>query len=85
MKNRRFIVDLEERVGLIIKDGILIKRQKVNKQTRTLYTLGERLVEIVVENYKIKSIEYIQTPDTDRLASYVTKREFDFLKRELCI
>lgn len=85
MKYMRFIVqDLEDRASVLLEAGVFIKLKKVNGKTRALYELYGRAVEVVVKNKEVESIEFIY--NTDRLASYVTRKELgDFLKRELCV
>lgn len=85
MKDLRFLVDLEVRASVILEAGVFIKLKKVNRQTRALYELYGRPVEVIIENKEVKSIEFIYSSDTDRIAGYVTKRELDCLKRELSI
>ncbi len=77
MKGLEFKVDisLEERAGVLLESGTFVKLKKIKKETFALYELYGCFVEVVVENKEVKSIEFIQNNDTERLASYVTKSQ----------
>lgn len=84
MKNIRFLTDcLDERASLLLENGEFVVIKIKGKKRIALYELYRRPVEVVVENKDIQSIEFIHTSDTERLASFISRQEVEYLWKKL--
>ena len=68
--------DLETRASVLLEAGNFIALRKDKGKTCALYELYGRYVEVVVKSKEVEQIDFLN--DTNRLASYVRKKEIKY-------
>lgn len=81
--------DIEDRASLVLEKGDFLALKKTRRTTCAMYDVLGDYVEITcvkdlrTKGLQIKSIEYIDCSNTDLLASYVGKKVFREIVKEL--